>query len=120
MLFEVPRYNLKDDRSLSVANTPSLSKEHNNKDKAASSTDNNKDINQSPDHLMLNNKSIVEATNNNKRATKDIDNSSNVNSTLKKSVSFQVVPKHEPINVDTLGLRRSLMLVNNNKKLTPT
>ena len=66
---------------------------------------------------MLNNKSIVEATNDNKRATKDSDNSSNVNSSLKKSVSFQGVPKHKAVNVDTLGLRRSPRLVNNNKKL---
>ena len=42
MLFEVPKDNVKDDRSSSVANTPSLSKKHNNKDKVASSADNNK------------------------------------------------------------------------------
>ena len=66
--------------------------------------------------MILNNKYIVEATNNNERATKDSDNSSNVIS-LKKIISFQGVPKYEPVNIDTLGLRRSPRLVNNNKKL---
>ena len=95
MLFEVPKDNLKDERSSSVENTLSLSKEHNNKDKAASSADNNKGINRSRDHLILNNKSIVEDANNDTRSTKDSYNSSNENSSLKKIVSFQGLPKHE-------------------------
>ena len=61
-------------------------KENRNKDKAESSDGNNKDINKSCDNLMLNDKSIIEATNNNKRSTKDSDTSSNTNSSLKNAL----------------------------------
>ena len=38
-----------------------------------------------------------------------------------KSVSFQDSPKHKPVNIDTLGLRRSPRLVNQEmKKLDST
>ena len=125
VLFEVPKENLNYDCRSPVENTPSPPAEQ-IKDREVTSDDKDKSINRSRDHLTSNEESIVEAADEN--ANKDDGtntNYSNVKSSKRsersKSVSFQGPPKHKPVNIATLGLRRCPRLLTQEiKKLDAT
>ena len=99
----------KNDNRSSVTNTPStMPEEHKNKDEE---NKNVVDVNRSHDQPTSESKAIKDA-HPEKKTEKCRDASSNWSHS--PVVSFQI-PKHKPVNIDTLGLRKSTRLLNREK-----